>query len=120
MGKTMKGLVKNKPLIAFLVAALAFMVVLMLVGTVNVYLFKDYFTSAQALSLVGLLQSVVVFVAMPFISPLVKKFGKKRSSIFRHTIWQLLFMQFFTSYLELSRDAISCRLNNRDVWLWCI
>ena len=77
MGKTMKGLVKNKPLIAFLVAALAFMVVLMLVGTVNVYLFKDYFTSAQALSLVGLLQSVVVFVAMPFISPLVKKFGKK-------------------------------------------
>ena len=55
MGKTMKGLVKNKPLIAFLVAALAFMVVLMLVGTVNVYLFKDYFTSAQALSLVGLL-----------------------------------------------------------------
>ena len=39
----MKGLVKNKPLIVFLVAALAFMIVFMLIGTVNVYLFKDYF-----------------------------------------------------------------------------
>lgn len=77
LGKTMKGLVKNKPLIIFLIVALVFMVVLMLVGTVNVYLFKDYFQSAQALSMVGLLQSCAVFVAMPFVGPLVKKFGKK-------------------------------------------
>ncbi len=49
----------------------------MLVGTVNVYLFKDYFGSAQSLAMVGLLQSCAVFVAMPFVGPLVKKFGKK-------------------------------------------
>ena len=49
-------------------------------NALNAYLFKDYFTSAQALSLVGLLQSVAVFVATPFISPLVKKFGKKEVS----------------------------------------
>jgi glycoside/pentoside/hexuronide:cation symporter, GPH family len=77
LGKTMKGLVKNKPLITFLIVALAFMIVLMLVGTVNVYLFKDYFKSAQSLAMVGLLQSCAVFVAMPFVGPLVKKFGKK-------------------------------------------
>jgi glycoside/pentoside/hexuronide:cation symporter, GPH family len=77
LGKTMKGLIKNKPLIWFLVAALTFMIVFMLIGTVNVYLFKDYFGNAKALSMVGLLQSVAVFVAMPFIQPLVKKFGKK-------------------------------------------
>ena len=29
----------------------------MLIGAVNVYLFKDYFNSAKALSMVGLLQS---------------------------------------------------------------
>jgi glycoside/pentoside/hexuronide:cation symporter, GPH family len=74
---TMKGLVKNKPLISFLAASLLFMVVLMLIGTVNVYLFKDYFGSAKALSLVGLLQSGAVFVMAPFIQKLVKKFGKK-------------------------------------------
>jgi glycoside/pentoside/hexuronide:cation symporter, GPH family len=77
LGQTMKGLVKNKPLMVFLVAALTFMVVFMLIGTVNVYLFKDYFGNAKALSMVGLLQSVAVFVAMPFVQPLVKKFGKK-------------------------------------------
>lgn len=49
----------------------------MLIGTVNVFLFKDYFSNAKALSIVGLLQSGAVFVAMPFIQPLVKKFGKK-------------------------------------------
>jgi GPH family glycoside/pentoside/hexuronide:cation symporter len=76
-GQTMKGLTKNRPLMVFLVAALVFMVVFMLIGTVNVYLFKDYFTNAKALSIVGLLQAVAVFIAMPFIQPLVKKFGKK-------------------------------------------
>jgi glycoside/pentoside/hexuronide:cation symporter, GPH family len=76
-GQTMKGLTKNKPLMVFLVAALVFMIVFMLIGTVNVYLFKDYFTNAKALSIVGLLQAVAVFIAMPFIQPLVKKFGKK-------------------------------------------
>ena len=76
-GATMKGLVKNKPLLSFLAASLLFMVVLMLIGTVNVYLFKDYFGSAKALSMVGLLQSGAVFVVAPFIQKLVKKFGKK-------------------------------------------
>ena len=77
LAKTMKGLAKNKPLMAFLVAALTFMIVFMLIGAVNVYLFKDFFGNAKALSMVGLLQSCAVFVIMPFINPLVKKFGKK-------------------------------------------
>nr|WP_184524942.1 glycoside-pentoside-hexuronide (GPH):cation symporter [Bacillus benzoevorans] len=77
MSQTMKGLVKNRPLMTFLVSSLLFMICFMLIGAVNVYLFKDYFQSAQSLSMVGLLQSAAVFVAMPFVNPLVKKFGKK-------------------------------------------
>ena len=57
-GKTVKGLVKNKPLIVFLILSLLFMDCFMLIGTVNVYLFKDYFGNAKALSMVGLLQSL--------------------------------------------------------------
>jgi glycoside/pentoside/hexuronide:cation symporter, GPH family len=76
-GKTVKGLGKNKPLIWFLIASLVFMIVFMLIGTVNVYLFKDYFGNAKALSMVGLLQSAAVFVGMPLVRPLVAKFGKK-------------------------------------------
>lgn len=77
MGATMKGLVKNRPLMVFLISSLLFMITFMLIGTANVYLFKDYFSNAKALSMVGLLQSAAVFVAMPFVSTLVKKFGKK-------------------------------------------
>lgn len=76
-GATMKGLLKNKPLIWFLVASLSFMVILMLTSAVNVYLFKDYFGSAKTLSIVGLLQSGAVFAMAPFIQKLVRKFGKK-------------------------------------------
>ncbi|WP_144554731.1 MFS transporter [Bacillus sp. X1(2014)] len=76
-GQTVKGLGKNKPLMWFLLASLLYLVVFMLIGTVNVYLFKDYFANAKALSMVGLLQSIAIFVAMPFVKPLVSKFGKK-------------------------------------------
>jgi GPH family glycoside/pentoside/hexuronide:cation symporter len=77
LGQTMKGLGKNKPLIWFLIASLLFLVCFMLIGAVNVYLFKDYFGNAKALSMVGLLQAIAVFVGMPFVKPLVAKFGKK-------------------------------------------
>ncbi|WP_066251668.1 MFS transporter [Neobacillus drentensis] len=76
-GKTVKGLGKNKPLIVFLILSLLFIICFMLISTVNVYLFKDYFGNAKALSMVGLLQSIAVFVAMPMVRPLVSKFGKK-------------------------------------------
>ncbi|MCQ6275662.1 MFS transporter [Bacillus sp. V3B] len=76
-GKTMKGLVKNKALLWILLASLMFMVNMMLVGAVNVYLFKDYFSNAAALSIVGIIQSASVFVAMPLVTPLVAKYGKK-------------------------------------------
>lgn len=76
-GKTVKGLLKNKPLIWILIISLLFMVCFMLIGAVNVYLFKDYFSNAKALSIVGLLGTATVFIAMPMVRPLVAKFGKK-------------------------------------------
>lgn len=76
-GKTLKGLVKNRPLIAILTASLLIMMTTMLIGAVNVYLFKDYFQSTAALAMFGILQSVAVFVMAPFIKTLTLKFGKK-------------------------------------------
>ncbi|MGG1400733.1 glycoside-pentoside-hexuronide (GPH):cation symporter [Bacillus salipaludis] len=76
-GRTVKGLMKNKPLLWILIASLIFMICFMLIGAVNVYLFKDYFGNAKALSMVGLLQSVAIFIGMPMVKPLVAKFGKK-------------------------------------------
>ena len=51
--KSLKGLVKNRPLIAILAASLLFMMNTMLVNSVNVYLFKDVFKNASALSIFG-------------------------------------------------------------------
>ena len=44
------------------------------------YLFKDYFSNASALSLIGLVQTAAVFVAMPIAKPCVAKFGKKETA----------------------------------------
>ena len=65
--KTLKGLIKNKPLIAILCASLIFMMNMMLVGAVNVYLFKDYFSSAGTLSFVSIAQTGAVLLCAPFV-----------------------------------------------------
>lgn len=53
--KSLKGLVKNRPFIAILTVSLLTMMSVMLTGAVNTYLFKNYFQSATALSLLNLL-----------------------------------------------------------------
>ncbi|MBL1705356.1 MFS transporter, partial [Klebsiella pneumoniae] len=47
---TLKGVVRNKPLIILLAASLTFLVLSFLMSAVNVYLFKNYFGFAGALS----------------------------------------------------------------------
>ncbi len=80
MKVTMKGMLKNKPLIWILIASLIFMVNTMLINAVNVYLFKDYFGNAAALSMIGLVQTGAVFIAIPLVKPMVKKLGKKETA----------------------------------------
>ena len=75
--KSLKGLAKNRPLISILAASLLFMMNTMLVNAVNVYFFKDVFNNAAALSIYGILNTVMTFVAIPIIKPLVVKYGKK-------------------------------------------
>lgn len=80
MARTIKGLLKNKPLISILTASLLFMMCNMLIGAVNVYLFKNYFHNATALSFIGFIQTATVFIAIPLAKPLVAKFGKKETA----------------------------------------
>jgi GPH family glycoside/pentoside/hexuronide:cation symporter len=75
--KTFKGFGKNRPLIMFFTAALVFLIGFMLIGTVNTYLYKDYFGNAKALSIVALVTAACSFIGMPMVKPLVAKFGKK-------------------------------------------
>jgi GPH family glycoside/pentoside/hexuronide:cation symporter len=77
---TLKGLAKNKPLITILIASLLFMMNMLLINAVNIYLFKDFFSNASALSIVGLIQTAAVFLAIPLLKPLVARFGKKETA----------------------------------------
>ncbi|MGG1519499.1 glycoside-pentoside-hexuronide (GPH):cation symporter [Paenibacillus oryzisoli] len=74
---TLKGMGRNKPLLSILLISLLFLMLTMLTGAVNVYLYKNYFGSASMLSLVGLLQAVIILIAIPLAKPLVARFGKK-------------------------------------------
>ncbi|MBT2733850.1 MFS transporter [Bacillus sp. ISL-7] len=80
LGKTLKGVLKNKALLVLLLAALVLLVVYMLQGTIQTYLLKDFFGKATALSIMTTSQTVLAFVAIPLITPLAKKFGKKEMS----------------------------------------
>ena len=93
---TMKGLRKNKPLLWILVASLSMMLTQMLIGTANVYLFKDYFSSTLGLSIVGMLTAIGVFVIAPFVKPLTAKFGKKEIASFGTSLAAL---SYFALYL---------------------
>lgn len=92
---TIKGLVKNKPLIWILIASLTFMVCTMLIQAVNTFLFKDYFGHAKALSMMNLVMSGTVFLLMPFLSPLVKRFGKKELAAFGMLLAGLVYLLLF-------------------------
>ena len=100
--KTFKGLVKNKPLMSILCVSLIFMINMMMVGAVNVYLFKDYFSSAATLGLVSIGQTIAVLLIAPFVKPLTKKFGKKEMSIVGLTISSIV---YFTLYFLKDIDA---------------
>lgn len=80
LSASFKGILKNKPLLSILAASLIFMMCTMLIGAVNVYLFKNYYSNAAALSLIGLIQTVAIFIAIPIAKPCVAKFGKKETA----------------------------------------
>lgn len=73
------GLVKNKPLIALVAAALVLLLASLLGQAMNNYLFLDYFRNAKALSLVNLVGISGTLILAPFITRIVAGFGKKEA-----------------------------------------
>ncbi|WP_455661067.1 MFS transporter [Pradoshia sp.] len=93
--RSMKGLVKNKPFLWVLAASLTAMLTSFIVMAVNTYLFKDYFSNAAALSLVGLVQMATMFITVPLVKPLVAKFGKKEISVVGMTFASIMYIALF-------------------------
>jgi GPH family glycoside/pentoside/hexuronide:cation symporter len=77
---TAKGLIKNRPFLAIVVIFLLLLLASLFGMGMNSYLFKDYFHNTKALSLASLVSMVGTLVLAPFVTPLVKRFGKKEVS----------------------------------------
>ena len=77
LGETLKTLGKNRALIGLILGSLGTLLAMFLPGTLNAYLFKDYFQAPGLLALAGLVSLVGTFAVLPFMGKLVAKFGKK-------------------------------------------
>lgn len=81
MKATMKGVVKNRPLLILIVVAIVLLLSQQVTGTLNTYVYKDYFGKTGLLSIAGLLMTFCTFMLAPFVSKIVKRFGKKESVV---------------------------------------
>ena len=93
--RSVKSLMTNKPFLWVLAASLLAMTNQFIVQAVNAYLFKDYFGNAGALSIIGLVQTLAMFLVVPLVKPLVAKFGKKEISVVGMTIASIIYIVMF-------------------------
>lgn len=93
---SLKGLAKNKPFIALVIASLVLIIAMLLSGSLNTYLYKDYFQNTKALSLAGFITILNLVIIAPAVAPFSKKFGKKESAsaalLFSSLAYFLLFL----------------------------
>ncbi|MCS7462317.1 glycoside-pentoside-hexuronide (GPH):cation symporter [Paenibacillus doosanensis] len=76
-----KSFMRNRSLLGLMLASFGLLVSSMLTSALLPYLFKDYFHKPGLISLAGFMTMGAMLVVMPVLSPLVKRFGKKESSI---------------------------------------
>lgn len=95
-GEFIKSLVTNRALISLIAAAIILLLASMLTGTMNTYLFQDYFKSPAAMSVAGAFTTLCTLVLAPFASRITKRFGKKEASsvalLFAAVIYAFLFI----------------------------
>lgn len=79
MTEMLRGLGRNRPLLALVFAALVLLLASMLSQTMNNYLFLDYFKNARAMAAVNIVSMLGVFALAPFITKIASDFGKKEA-----------------------------------------
>ena len=79
MAEMLRGLGRNRPLLALVFAALVLLLASMLSQTMNNYLFLDYFKNARAMAAVNIVSMLGVFALAPFITKIASDFGKKEA-----------------------------------------
>jgi len=79
IGAILGSLLKNRPLLSLVFAALLLLLANLLGQTMNNYLFLDYFRNTKALVFLNLITVAGVILIAPFISRVAAAFGKKEA-----------------------------------------
>nr|WP_233993431.1 MFS transporter [Latilactobacillus sakei] len=77
----LKGMAKNKALLALVAVDLFIVINQILSGTTTTYLFNDYFHNKEAMSIALLFTYGTVILLAPFATWVIKRFGKKEASV---------------------------------------
>ncbi len=81
LGNLMKSLLKNKALIVLVIVDIVVVINQNLTMVTTAYLFNDYFRDKAAMSVAMVFNYIVVIILAPFSGWLVKRFGRKESSV---------------------------------------
>lgn len=79
IGQIVKVLFKNRAFVGVTLASFAIMSGQFTSISLTAYLFKDYFKTPGLITLGGVALTIPVFIVIPFIGKIVRKFGKKES-----------------------------------------
>lgn len=91
----LKGLGKNRPLLALVCAALVLLLASLLGQTMNNYLFLDYFKNTKALALVNVVSIGSVLLLAPFTARIAADFGKKEAGALGMLAAGILYLALF-------------------------
>lgn len=96
VGDVVLGIVRNRALLAIIAAAIVLLLSLLLTGTMNNFLFMDYFKNKTAMAVAGLLQTASTLLLAPFAATIAKRYGKKEASgvavLFAAAVYFVLFL----------------------------
>lgn len=95
-GESLRSMATSRALWSIIVAAIVLLLSALLSGSMNLYLFMDYFKNKEAMSVAGLLQTACTLLLAPFSTTIAKKIGKKEAAgiavLFSSAIFFLLFV----------------------------
>lgn len=124
MKKVLKGLLKNRAFIGVALASFTMMSGMLIVSSLNVYLFKDYFKSPALTALGGMCSMLASFIVIPFAGVIVRKIGKKETAVLGAIIATvfytiMLFIPNLTAYIFIILSflaGLGSGLINTIIW----
>lgn len=100
IGEVLTGLVKSRPLLSLLFAALVLLLANLLGQTMNNYLFLDYFRNTTAMVALNLVNVAGALLVAPFVSQIAGVFGKKEAGAFGMLVAGIIYVLLYFLRIE--------------------